>query len=121
MPETAIEALYEAILHRFAGLDVMLIDTGLLAPFENGHAGQLCVSITVPLDLPVNCGRVATQLISDLLNWHFGFPPLRELAPLVQLQMTVMTSHSYYSMQLSIFVQNLHFVCESTKRSLDVA
>ncbi|MFG5379933.1 hypothetical protein, partial [Yoonia sp. R2-816] len=46
---------------------------------------------------------------------HFGFKTHCKLASFVQLQVTVVASHSSYSMQLSVFVQNLHFVCESTQ------
>ena len=39
--EAAVEALDKSALHRFAGSDVMPFDMGLLAPFEDGHAGHL--------------------------------------------------------------------------------
>ena len=41
IPEVAVEALDETVLHWFAGQDVMPIDTCPLTPFENGHTGQL--------------------------------------------------------------------------------
>lgn len=36
IPEAAVEALDETVLHWLAGLDVMPIDTCPLTPFENG-------------------------------------------------------------------------------------
>lgn len=39
--EAAVEAFDEAVLHRLSGGDVVSFDLGLLAPFEDGHAGQL--------------------------------------------------------------------------------
>lgn len=40
VPEAAVEAFDKSILHWLAWLDVMPVDAGLLAPFENGHAGE---------------------------------------------------------------------------------
>ena len=40
IPKAAIEALHEAVLHRFAGRDVVPVDAGVLAPSEHGHTGQ---------------------------------------------------------------------------------
>lgn len=39
--EAAVEAFDEAVLHWLAGGDVMSVDLGLVAPFEDGHAGHL--------------------------------------------------------------------------------
>lgn len=53
--EAANETFDESVLHRFAGLDVMPVDTSLLAPFENGHAGQFRPVVGY------HCRRFATQ------------------------------------------------------------
>src|SRR6266478_10033295 len=39
--QTAVEALYEAILHRFAGRDVVPFDTVVLLPAQDRVRGQL--------------------------------------------------------------------------------
>lgn len=41
VPEPAVEALDEAILHRLARRDVVPLDAALLLPFEHRVAGQL--------------------------------------------------------------------------------
>jgi nitrogen fixation/metabolism regulation signal transduction histidine kinase len=41
VPEFAVEALQEAVLHRFAGRDVVPGDAALRRPFQHRVAGQL--------------------------------------------------------------------------------
>src|SRR4028118_1743856 len=41
VPEAAVEALHEGVLHRLSGRDVVPFDAGLLAPPQDGYRGQL--------------------------------------------------------------------------------
>ena len=40
IPKAAIEYLDKTVLNRFAGLNVMPFETGLMIPIENRHNGQ---------------------------------------------------------------------------------
>lgn len=41
IPQAAVEALHEAVLHRVAGRDVVPFDCAILLPFQDRVAGQL--------------------------------------------------------------------------------
>ena len=74
--EAAVEAFYEAVLHRLARCDLMPFDVSALAPFQNGHTGHLLAivrdnrsrlpslgddGIELPRKPPTSEGRVGDQ------------------------------------------------------------
>ena len=94
------------------GFDLGRLRSLLLFLFNVGQNGAQVLVLC-------DCGMCHTLLVrienTTEQDDAFGFQPLCKLASFIQLQVTVVASHSSYSMQLSVFVQNLHFVCESTR------
>ena len=106
------------VLNHLAVKGAALLAHGLgIQRVVSRELGQVAAIEVIALQIAVDGRGGAAQAIRDLGDRHFGLAPLGNLDPLLETQLKVTTTHSTSSMQTSVLIQNLHFVCESTRVS----